>query len=120
MWILHRTRRLRAKYSVLSTQYLVLALVAMSSVCVAADQEPAFLGRSSKQWLMRLESQQPQERAEAAWAIAQMATDDPATPKKLLAHEDATVRYWGVLGLQRIATAARPGDSQRATILVAL
>jgi HEAT repeat protein len=90
-----------------------LALVCGSELATGNDASPVLLGRSFKQWITRLESQQPQQRVEAAWAIAQLAMDFPDAPKILLVHDDATVRYWGVHGLQRIVLTARNDDRHR-------
>jgi HEAT repeat protein len=67
-----------------------------------------------KQWQTRLESQQPQERAEAAWALAQLATEFPDAPAKMLAHDDPTVRYWAVQGLGRIVRASPASETLKA------
>ena len=107
----------------LSARYLVLSTFAIlwgAELASGNDAAPVFLGRSAKQWFTGLESQQPQERAEAAWAVAQLATDFPDAPKILSVHDDATVRYWGVRGLQRIVLAARVEDRHRASSLVGL
>lgn len=106
-----------------STQYLVLSALIVIGGTVGAmgnDATEAFLGRSAKEWLVRFESPQPQQRAEAAWAIAQLAIDSPDDPQILLVHGDATVRFWGVQGLQRIVRNARDNDPRRARVSMAL
>lgn len=78
-----------------------LLLIAGSVSLPADETKREFLGRSPEQWLARLQSQQPQERIEAAWALAQLAPGEPQLAVKLLGSEDSTARYWGLQGLQR-------------------
>jgi hypothetical protein len=79
----------------------VWLLIVGSAALAAKESEREFLGRTSEQWLARLQSQQPQEQIEAAWALAQLAPHDPQLAVKLLGSEDSTARYWGLQGLQR-------------------
>lgn len=117
----------RTPYSVLRTQY-VSTLVALSLWqfailnTSAMDSSDAFLGRTPDQWLARLESRQPQERAEAAWAIAQLAERNTqifaeavwfSELVKMVSDSDSTVRYWGIQGLQRLALSKDGKQSAR-------
>jgi hypothetical protein len=100
----------------------VVGILFVSSRSVAAAEEPTFLGRTSDQWLFRLDSDQPHERIEAAWAIAQYAERHPRLRPSLrlimidslASHEDAAVRYWMVDGLRRV-TLSKEGDEETRT-----
>ena len=83
----------------------VVSVLAFGQVLAAADD---FLGRSFQQWSEMLNSSQQSERTYAAWALSQMATAQAGRPDdqtyyaelvKLIHDNDATVRYWGVMGL---------------------
>ncbi len=72
------------------------------------DAEETFLGRSLDAWSDGVTSSEPQKRSQAAWAIAQLAGQAERGPGdqvyfaelvKLTSDGDATVRYWGVVGL---------------------
>ncbi|HEX5105898.1 MAG TPA: HEAT repeat domain-containing protein [Pirellulaceae bacterium] len=86
----------------------------------ADDSIPEFLGRTPEQWLARLQSAQPQERTEAAWAIAELAVRDPLLAVRLAHNDDSIVRYWGVQGLQRSALATGESNSTRKMALRAV
>lgn len=107
----------------LSTQYFILSTLLLigSPVCMGADDSiPEFLGRTPEQWLARLQSAQPQERTEAAWAIAELAVRDPLLAVRLAHNDDSIVRYWGVQGLQRSALATGESNSTRKMALRAV
>jgi HEAT repeat protein len=108
----------RNRKTVLSTQYLVLSIVLVLGSTPAWGGGPVgtFLGRTPEQWLTQTQSKQAEERAEAAWVIAQLAADDPQSAAKLIGSDDATVRYWGVLGLQRALHSPDQPDSVRELI----
>lgn len=83
----------------------------------AAGQE-TFLGRSTDQWSAALTSDKAQQRVHAAWAISQLAGRSAREPSgqesfaelvKLVNDGDASVRYWGVMGL---ADYAQPTGGQ--------
>jgi HEAT repeat protein len=84
-----------------------LAMVLCGVTEVAAAQE-TFLGRSLDAWSDAITSADQQKRSQAAWAIAQLAGNAQrgqgdqvyfAELVKLTSDGDATVRYWGVVGL---------------------
>jgi HEAT repeat protein len=86
---------------------LFLFTIAMLAWISAVPAEE-FLGRSLDQWSEMLSSQQASERAYAAWALGKLAEQSAGKPNdqvyfaelvKLVHDNDATVRYWGVLGL---------------------
>jgi hypothetical protein len=80
----------------------VLCLPLWISTPAVAD-DATFLGRTPDQWFARLESTKAVERAEAAWAIAQIADRYPYYVGSGLAKSaDPTVQYWHVQALQRI------------------
>jgi FOG: HEAT repeat len=91
----------------------------------ALGQE-AFLGRTVDQWSASLASGMGQQRVEAAWALAQIASREAGGPGdhiqfaelvKLVSDSDPAVRYWGVLGLAGYATQLKAGDSGRGAAL---
>jgi HEAT repeat protein len=95
-------------YQLPAIALLILAYVS-PAVLVADD---AFLGRSAEEWNKQFASSDAQKRVYAAWAIAELpaVTADVAARQdrfeslnKLIHDADATVRYWGVLGLGRYA-----------------
>lgn len=84
---------------------LTIAILGSLTAVSAADD---FLGRSFDHWSEMLSSSQPNERAYAAWAIGKMAEQSAGKPHdqiyfaelvKLIHDNEATVRYWGVMGL---------------------
>ena len=98
------------------TQCFVLStLLILGGTLSASDDDAArgFLGRSSEEWRARLESHEPAQRAEAAWALAQYVERNPQLNESTrlvmldnsVFHRDATVRYWMIHGLQRLALA---------------
>jgi HEAT repeat protein len=108
--------RRSTQYFVLSTLFLIAAIQPTMCSAAVANEPADFLGRTPEQWLTQIQSKQPEERAEAAWAIAQLAPRDPQLALKLIGSDDASVRYWGVLGLQRAASSADQPDSVRELI----
>jgi HEAT repeat protein len=83
-----------------------LALFFCISAVVNADE--TFLGRSLDAWSEAVTSADQHKRSQAAWAIAQLAGQAErglgdqvyfAELVKLTSDGDATVRYWGVVGL---------------------
>jgi HEAT repeat protein len=97
----------------------------------AWGDEPAgtFLGRTSDEWQARLNSDNPQVRAEAAWAIAQYVERDlqrnESLPLLMLNNldfhqADATVRFWMIQGLQRLTLAKGARTEARQTVRVSL
>jgi HEAT repeat protein len=104
-----------------STQYLVLGTFLVLSIAIparGADPTAAFLGRTSGEWLARLESDQPAARAEAAWATAQLIERNPTFLSQpdmqsaliaMISKEDAAIRFWGIHGLNH---AAKAGPSE--------
>jgi HEAT repeat protein len=116
---------------VLSTRYLVLSTVLLLSGASASGDDSAatFLGRTSEQWQFRIRSDHPQVRAEAAWAIAQYVERDLQRNESLpllmlnnldFHHTDATVRFWMIQGLQRLAVAKGARKEARETLRVSL
>jgi len=86
----------------------VICVALIAQCCAISPAAEDFLGHSFEQWSEMLNSSQPTERAYAAWALGQIATDQAGKPNdqlyfaelvKLIHDNDATVRYWGVLGL---------------------
>jgi HEAT repeat protein len=84
-----------------------LAMVLCGITAVAGTQE-TFLGRNLDAWGEAVTSADQQKRSQAAWAIAQLAGKAERGPGdqvyfaelvKLTSDGDATVRYWGVVGL---------------------
>jgi HEAT repeat protein len=94
-------------------QRTAVALVAVACLIpVKLVAEEPFLGRSADQWSNQFASAKGQQRAYAAWAIAQLDTSDAndaanqnrlESLNKLVQDGDPTVRYWGVFGLSRLA-----------------
>jgi HEAT repeat protein len=99
---------------------LAFVWLACSSPVLAQEK---FLGRTADQWSDVLTASEGQQRVRAAWALAQMAGQASGGPGdhvqfaelvKLISDSDATVRYWGVMGLTSFAQQLKPGDSGRA------
>jgi len=85
--------------------WLVMVLCGLNAV---AGAQETFLGRSLDAWGEAVTSADQQKRSQAAWAIAQLAGKAERGPGdqvcfaelvKLTSDGDATVRYWGVVGL---------------------
>jgi HEAT repeat protein len=85
-----------------------------------------FLGRSFDQWSEMLTSSQANERAYAAWAIGKLAAQSAGKPNdqvyfaelvKLIHDSDATVRYWGVLGLAGYAKSLPGKDGGQKAVI---
>lgn len=123
-------RRPRTGRSI-STQYLVLGTVLLLSGAsvFGDDSADTFLGRTSDEWQARLSSDDPQVRAAAAWSIAQYAERDlqrnESLPRLMLNNldvhdKDATVRFWMIQGLQRLALARGARAEARETLRVSL
>jgi HEAT repeat protein len=96
--------------------------VIQHSATTAADD---FLGRNLDQWSEMLSSSQQNERAYAAWAIGKLAEQSAGKPNdqvyfaelvKLIHDNDATVRYWGVLGLAGYAKKLPPNDGGKTAV----
>ena len=103
----------RTRYLVLST----LLLLGGATPVAGAEIPVTFLGRTFDQWLARLQSQQQPERVEAAWALSQIVVHNPPLAAEsalqttlivLQSDRDATIRYWGIHGLQRLVL-TKPG-----------
>ncbi len=86
----------------------ILSIVACLGLLIQTSTADDFLGRSLDQWSEMLSSSQSNERSYAAWAIGKLAEQSAGKPNdqvyfaelvKLIHDNDATVRYWGVLGL---------------------
>src|SRR4051794_40339873 len=99
-----RLRRISSAFS-RGPFFCLLVAIFPSYRATAADD---FLGHSFEQWSEMLSSSQQTERAYAAWALGQIATDWAGSPHdqiyfaelvKLVHDNDPTVRYWGILGL---------------------
>jgi len=90
---------------------------------VSADE---FLGRPFDQWSEMLTGSKGNERAYAAWGISKLAEQKAGQPNdqvyfaelvKLIHDNDATVRYWGVLGLAGYAQKLPAGDGGRTAVV---
>jgi HEAT repeat protein len=86
----------------------VLFIIALLGLITRSSAADDFLGRSFDHWSEMLSSSQQNERAYAAWAIGKMAEQSAGKPHdqvyfaelvKLIHDNDATVRYWSVMGL---------------------
>ncbi len=87
--------------AVLGISGLVFATVLAASA--VAPGEETFLGRSKEAWNQEFDSSTGQKRVYAAWALAQLAglpSADLNLLEPLLKDDDATVRYWGAMGVQ--------------------
>jgi HEAT repeat protein len=102
-----------------------LALVVLEQLALAQE---SFLGRTPEEWNTLLTSGKGQ-RVEAAWALAQIAGRASGGPGdhiafselvKLVSDSDASVRYWGCLGLAGYARQLKTGDSGRGAAINAL
>jgi HEAT repeat protein len=102
--------------------FLLSLTIGQANHSRAADD---FLGRSFEQWSEMLNSSQQNERTYAAWAISQLATQKAggqsdqvyfAELVKLVHDNDATVRYWGALGLGGYAQKLPPKDGGQTAV----
>src|SRR5262245_37030889 len=80
----------------------------LCGLAAVADGQEMFLGRNLDAWSEAVTSADQQKRSQAAWAIAQLSGKAERGPSdqvyfaelvKLTSDGDATVRYWGVVGL---------------------
>jgi len=94
-----------------STLLAALLLVAASEIAATAD-EPQFLGRTREQWIGQLESTDRRQRTHAAWAMSEFAVEQTNPEDAMLWLNELlilgespglSVRYWGVIGLGRLA-----------------
>jgi HEAT repeat protein len=105
---------------------VVLILTSFSIERAAAQSQ--FLGRTTDEWRERVGSDQPHVRAEAAWALSQYAAVNPRRNESfrlilldnLVFHEDATVRYWIIQGLERLALSKESQEATRRAIQTSL
>lgn len=105
---------------------IIVVALGLSPLTVAAQDETAtFLGRNIDQWGEGFTSSDGQQRVHAAWAIAQLAGSQGGSPQdaiwfselvKLISDRDASVRYWGVLGLAKYAAAVEAKDGGRTAV----
>lgn len=112
-----------------STQYFFISTVLTLSGAAAFGDDSAavFLGRSAPEWHARLLLHE-QARAEAAWALSQLVERNPQlaesirldTLSPLMSHPDATVRYWSIHGLQRLALSLDTDNATRDAIQTSL
>lgn len=103
--------------------WCVIAILGLTTELTAAEE---FLGRSFDQWSEMLTSSQPNERTYAAWAIGKLAEQSAGKPNdqvyfaelvKLVHDNDATVRYWGVLGLAGYAKSLPNKDGGQKAVI---
>jgi HEAT repeat protein len=108
---------------------LFLAAAMALLIVGGASAQDAFLGRTAEQWSAAVAGGQGQQRVEAAWALAQIASREAGGPGdhipfaelvKLISDSDPSVRYWGVLGLAGYAQQLKAGDSGRGAAIGAL
>ena len=107
-------------------QAIIVVMLASAPLAVAAADEAAkFLGRDIDQWGERFTSSDGQQKVHAAWAIAQLAGSQGGSPQdaiwfselvKLISDRDASVRYWGVMGLAKYAAAVEAKDGGRTAV----
>ena len=107
----------------MSLRFIIVVLLAAAPLAVAAaDESATFLGRDIDQWGERFTSSDGQQKVHAAWAIAQLAGSQGGSPQdaiwfselvKLISDRDASVRYWGVMGLAKYAAAVEAKDGGR-------
>jgi hypothetical protein len=97
----------------------LVLLLATWAAQARGDEPGYFLGRSGAQWHEQLASASGPARQQAAWAIAQLAgrldaaasaADRAVGLGPLLAHQDASVRYWAALGLGWLAEGQAPAE----------
>jgi HEAT repeat protein len=101
----------------------IVVVLGFAPLAVAGEDEaPMFLGRDIDQWGEQFTSSSGQAKIHAAWAIAQLAGSQGGSAEdaiwfselvKLISDRDASVRYWGVLGLARYAAAVEAKDGGR-------
>jgi HEAT repeats len=106
--------------------YFFFAAALVIATPVATAVEDTFLGRSADQWSELLTSSSGQKRIHAAWAMAQLAGRFAGGPSdqvhfaelvKLVSDDDATVRYWGVIGLTAYGQRLGKGDGGQAAVV---
>jgi HEAT repeat protein len=71
-----------------------------NSTSAVAD-EIKFLGRTGEEWLSRLDD--ADDISLSAWALAQMAEQQPPMIARLIHHRNPVPRYWGMQAAGRIA-----------------
>lgn len=105
---------------------LLPCTIALLGLLTPSSFANEFLGRSFDQWSEMLSSSQPNERAYAAWAIGKLAEQSAGKPNdqvyfaelvKLIHDNDATVRYWGVLGLAGYAKSLPNKDGGQTAVI---
>ena len=104
----------------------IAAIAALTSSAVADDE---FLGRTGEQWSAALTQGSQAQRLQAAWALANLAGRTPGGPDdneqfsdliKLIHDSDASVRYWGAIGLTSFGQQLKAGDGGRSGVINAL
>jgi HEAT repeat protein len=99
-----------------------LVVLGIASTTRAQEDAPVFLGRNIDQWVEHFTASSGQQKVHAAWAIAQLAGSQGGSPDdavwfselvKLISDRDATIRYWGVMGLAKYAAAVEAKDGGR-------
>lgn len=90
--------------------------------CIVEAAEPEFLGRTRQQWVDQIESSDRRSRVHAAWALSQFAAQQAGSSDAtvwlnelfLLAESDSSsIRYWGVVGIQRFMLASKEAATFR-------
>jgi len=106
-----------------------VAIVAFAFLMQIAAADDEFLGRTGQQWSAALTEGSPQQRLQAAWALANLAGRAPGGPAdneqfadlvKLIHDSDASVRYWGAIGLTNFGLQLKAGDGGRSGVINAL
>jgi HEAT repeat protein len=108
----------------------VVCSIALAALLLSQAQgshaDDTFLGRSLDQWSAAFTSSEGQQRVHAAWAIAQFTARSAGGPKdqghlaelvKLAGNGDATVRYWGVQGLDAYAQRLGANDAGQTAVV---
>src|SRR4051794_30880750 len=104
----------------------VLFTIVLLGLITKSSTADDFLGRSFDHWSEMLSSSQPNERAYAAWAIGKMAEQSAGKPNDqvyfaelvtLIHDNDATVRYWGVMGLAGYAKSLPNKDGGQTAVV---
>jgi HEAT repeat protein len=107
-------------------QAIVLVVLLLGAQLDGIRGDDAFLGRSADEWTAALTTSEGQQRVHAAWAIAQLAARSAGGPNdqvhfaelvKLVSDSDATVRFWGVQGLESFARRLGAKDAGQTAVV---
>lgn len=110
------------------TPIIVVVLLVASAMSLDAA-EPQFQGRTRREWVDQAEGGSRRQRIHAAWAIQQFAVEQISPENELvwlnellllIESNSSSARYWGAMGLGRIAGKLPEQSVARSQALAAL